>query len=234
MPGETIPIAFPPQADAATKPDANAGSSTPLKVERVQPEGDVPVAAQVAVTFSRPFVDLTGNKDNDAVAPPVKLNPQPKGKWRWVGTQTLLFEPEGRHMPMATEYTAEIAAGTKASDGTVLAEGKTWTFRTPPPSVVGVTPSGNGSAIKAGENLGYGPLDRQIVFVIVFDQAVDAAKVLPKVSMRANGDAVELGRATDDEVAADEAAARRRPAPPPGAGSPCGPPSRCRSARASS
>ncbi|MEO8083665.1 MAG: Ig-like domain-containing protein [Ardenticatenales bacterium] len=205
VPGQTIPIAFPPPSDAP-KPDAGAASSVALTVERVQPEGDVPVAAQVAVTFSRPFVDLTGNKDNDAVTPPVKLSPQPKGKWRWVGTQTLLFEPEGGHMPMATEYTAEVAAGVKASDGTVLAEGKKWTFRTPPPSVVGVTPGGNGSAIKAGDNLGYGPIDRQIVFVVVFDQAVDAAKVLPKLSMQANGDDVALGQATADEVAADDLA----------------------------
>ena len=52
---------------------------------------------------------------------PVKLSPQPKGKWRWIGSKTILFDPEVR-FPEATEYTVEIPAGTKSASGAVLEE----------------------------------------------------------------------------------------------------------------
>ena len=34
-------------------------------------------------------------------AKPVKLTPEPKGRWRWIGTRTILFDPEIR-FPQAT------------------------------------------------------------------------------------------------------------------------------------
>ncbi|MBK6769906.1 MAG: hypothetical protein IPG72_13030 [Ardenticatenales bacterium] len=204
IPGDTIPVAFPSAGDSAAPPPDAASSTAPLAVERVQPEGDVPIASQVAVTFNRPFVDLTGNRDLDAVASPVQLSPQPAGKWRWVGTQTVLFEPEGGHMPMATEYTAVIEAGTKASDGSSLLTGKTWTFTTPPPRVVSVSPYASDASSSPEER--NSPIERRPVFVLVFDQAVDAALVVPKIALKAAGRTAGLRLATADEVEADEAA----------------------------
>ena len=204
IPGDTIAVAFPSQSDTAAPPPDAASSTAPLAVLRVQPEGDVPIASQVAVTFNRPFVDLTGNRDLDAVASPVRLSPQPKGKWRWVGTQTVLFEPEGGHMPMATAYTAVIEAGTTASDGAALATGKTWTFTTPPPKVVSVSPFPSDVTSKPEER--NAPIERQPVFVLVFDQAVDPALVAPKLALKAAGRAAGLRLATADEVEADETA----------------------------
>ena len=45
---------------------------------------------------------------------PVKLSPEPTGKWRWIGTKTLLFEPAG-HFPMATRYSITVPLGMAAS-----------------------------------------------------------------------------------------------------------------------
>ena len=46
---------------------------------------------------------------------PVKLTPTPKGRWRWIGTRTILFDPDVR-FPQATTYKVEIPAGTKTRD----------------------------------------------------------------------------------------------------------------------
>lgn len=203
IPGETIPVAFPAPDDAAPPPAAPSG---PPAVVRVQPEGDVPVASQLAVTFDRPFVDLTGNRDNDAVTPPVTLEPQPEGRWRWVGTQTVLFEPDGGHLPMATRYTAEVPAGATASDGSVVAVAKRWTFNTPPPQVVAMSPAHESD-----------PVDRQPVIVLTWDQAVDLDGARAKVSMTLDrGGPAALRPATDDEIAADDAARAAVAAAAPG------------------
>ena len=53
-------------------------------------------------------------------AVPVTLSPQPPGRWRWLGTRTLTFEPEGGRFPMATAYTVEVPAGTRSSAGVLL------------------------------------------------------------------------------------------------------------------
>ena len=109
--GQTISEAFPP-ASGANQPEQVA--SGPLEILRVSPEGDVPIAPHLSVTFSQPMVAVTSNEDLSASQVPVKLSPQPQGKWRWLGTKTLLFEPAVR-FPMATNYSVEIPAGDRKS-----------------------------------------------------------------------------------------------------------------------
>src|SRR5215475_1986049 len=87
--GQTINEAFPPVSGAERSEQVAAG---PLEVLRVSPEGDVPVAPHLSVTFSQPMVAVTSNEDLSASQVPVKLSPQPAGKWRGLGTKTLLFE----------------------------------------------------------------------------------------------------------------------------------------------
>lgn len=189
--GETIEVVFPPAEDAAPPP---AESSGPLAVERVQPEGDVPIASHLAVTFSRPFAPLAANAELDAADVPVSIEPETAGRWRWVGTRTLLFEPELR-FPMATRYTAEVPAGATAADGTALETGRSWTFTTPPPSVT-----------TFWSNV-YAP-DRRALSILGFDQAVDPSAVLPFIAAAADDDDIPLRLASEDEVDADEDAAR--------------------------
>ncbi|MBO0798877.1 MAG: Ig-like domain-containing protein, partial [Blastocatellia bacterium] len=136
--GRTISESFPPPGDANAPEQISSG---PLEVLRFAPEGEVPIAPHLSVTFSQPMVPVTSNSDLAALEAPVKLSPQPKGKWRWIGTKTLLFEPEGR-FPMATNYTVEIPAGTKSASGNSLASMKRWTFSTPPLQIKGKFPFG--------------------------------------------------------------------------------------------
>src|SRR4029434_146164 len=111
--GKTITDPFPPAQNAEVRDQVSTGS---LEVARYSPEGDVPLVPQLSVTFSQPMVAVTSHQDTIASGVPVKLTPQPSGRWRWVGAKTLLFETDG-HFPMATEYTAEVPAGTKSATG---------------------------------------------------------------------------------------------------------------------
>ena len=87
---------------------------------RWMPEGAVPLAPELSVTFSQPMVAVTSQGDAAATTP-VKLTPQPKGNWRWIGTRTILFDPDVR-FPQATTYTVEVPSGTKSANGGALAK----------------------------------------------------------------------------------------------------------------
>jgi alpha-2-macroglobulin len=188
--GQTIQQPFPPPATSEAPPSV---AVEPLQVQRYQPEGDVDQASHLAVTFSLPMVPLTSHATLAAAGVPVKLNPQPKGQWRWVGTQTLLFEPELR-FPMATEYQAEVPAGTKSATGGALAQAVRWTFRTPPPTVVTSHPTKDS-----------GSQQRQPLIFIAFDQKVDPSAVVAHTTLKVAGDgAVNVRQATPAEAEADD------------------------------
>ena len=128
--GDTIKVSFPGPEGVA--PPRNTASD-PLEVLRYSPEGEVPLAPQLAITFSRPMVALS-SQEEAAANVPVQLSPQPPGKWRWLGTRTLAFDPTER-FPMATEYSVTVPAGTKSTGGGTLANAKSWTFTTPTPTI---------------------------------------------------------------------------------------------------
>ncbi|MET0555921.1 MAG: alpha-2-macroglobulin family protein [Vicinamibacteria bacterium] len=183
--GTTVKDAFPPPpADAVPPADDAAG---PLTVVRRMPEGEIPQAPQLSVTFSQPMVAVTAHGDLAASAMPVRLDPQPPGQWRWVGTKTLLFEPATR-FPMATEFRVEVPAGTRSATGGTLAAAVRWTFGTPAPVLGGRHPVDR-------------PTRRQPLLFAGFDQRVDPAAVLRTVKVTG---ASSLRLATAAEVAQDD------------------------------
>ncbi|MDW8099075.1 MAG: alpha-2-macroglobulin family protein [Anaerolineae bacterium] len=184
--GKTIEEPFPPQA-APIAPEQPIGDS--LEVLRYQPEGDVPLAPYLSVTFSQPMVALTAHEDLTGQEVPVRLSPQPAGAWRWVGTQTLFFEPEGR-FPMATHYTVEIPAGTTSAIGGKLERAVRWSFTTPPPQVQASYPTG-------------GPHRRDVLLFVAFDQRVDPDTVLPTIQVTAGAQRFPLRLAQPEEIEAD-------------------------------
>ncbi|MBI5480032.1 MAG: Ig-like domain-containing protein [Deltaproteobacteria bacterium] len=167
--GRTVAAPFPPAAGLQAAAGGPA-ASTVLEVLRRAPEGEVPLAPHLAVTFSQPMVPVT-SQDEALTRVPVKLTPEPPGQWRWVGTSTLLFAPEGR-FPMATEYSVEIPAGTRSATGGELVSAVCWKFGTPAPKVVQSVPRG-------------GPTRLDPIVFLEFDQAVDPRAVVSSVSVRA-------------------------------------------------
>ena len=184
--GKTVTSAFPP-AETSRPPDT--APSGPLEVLRYSPEGDVPLAPQLSVTFSLPMVAVTSHADATASNLPVRLTPQPEGRWRWIGTKTLLFEPVGR-FPMATDYRIEVPAATKSATGATLAAAKRWSFKTPPPTVKSSYPTGE-------------PFKRDPLMFVEFDQLIVPADVLKTVRVRAANTEWQTRLATSEEVEAD-------------------------------
>jgi uncharacterized protein YfaS (alpha-2-macroglobulin family) len=171
--GEPVSVPFPPP-EAAPAPEVVTG---PLAVLRHQPDGEVPIAPQVSITFNHPMVPLT-TQDAAAAMVPVTLEPQPEGQWRWVGTKTLLFEPPVR-MPMSTPYTLTVPAGTRSADGASLEQGFTARFSTPTLRIQGQHPTGDSVTTSP-------------VIALSFDQRVDPEAILAALQVKANGAAQAL------------------------------------------
>ncbi len=207
-PGETVKTPFPP----AVRPlaaSAPVPADRPLVVERRSPEGLVPMVPELSVTFSEPMIELTSHAELEKTAPPVRLTPQPEGRWRWIGTQTVLFDPDGERFPMATDYRVTIPAGTRSAAGKPLPRAEEWTFSTPRAPVARIHPSP-----------GAGPQRLEPILFASFDQRVDPAAVLAHTTLRpagasADAPSIALRLAKDEELAADrELRALRQSAEP--------------------
>ena len=201
-PGETVAVPFP----APVLAEAPTATVPPLTVLRFAPQGEVGLAPRVSVTFSQPMVAVTSHEQLDKVAVPVLITPKPPGEWRWLGAQTVVWQPKER-LPMATAYQVTVPAGTKAANGAVLDKAVQFSFATPPAKVLEFSPSGDG-------------LDLTPILFARFDQDIDPAQVLAKVTVKANGkpvlfdalDAAALGKTDHNyRVAqlANEGAAKR-------------------------
>jgi alpha-2-macroglobulin len=189
--GATQLAAFPPKATRPAKP---ASAKGPLQVVRFAPEGDVALAPHLSITFSHPMVPVTSLDELAAKDVPVVLEPTPKGKWRWVGTQTLLFEPDGR-FPMATRFSVSVGAGTKSAVGPTLAKPVSWAFTTPAPVVQTFHPHG-------------GPARLQPLLFAAFDQRIDRGAVLAAATVSTGRTKHAVRLATPEEIDADEVVRR--------------------------
>ncbi len=161
--GDTISSSFPAPPSSLLPPKASDAGKD-LEVLRYMPQGNVPVAPELSVTFSQPMVAVTSQEDA-AKTTPVHLTPTPKGKWRWIGTRTILFDPDVR-FPQATTYQIEIPAGTKSAGGGVLKKAVAFQFSTRTPTIISHTPD-DGM-----------PQRRDVPVFMEFDQKVDPNAVL--------------------------------------------------------
>ncbi len=189
--GATIKSIFPPPAKPAVPTVKGPGK---LSVLRFSPEGKVPLAPNLSVTFSQPMIAVSSHADSIARGVPVKLSPAVKGAWRWVGTRTLLLQPKVR-FAMATTYRATVPAGTASARGAKLGKEKVWTFTTPAPRLQRRSPS-------------YGPQRRDVMLFCAFDQKIDPAAVLKTITLEGDGDRHALRLARPAEVEQDKVVAR--------------------------
>lgn len=148
-------------------------SDGPLRVLRATPVGEVRQPPGVCVVFSRPMVPLGDASDFGHEGSPVRLDPPVPGRWRWIGTRSLAFEPAQR-FPLATDFHISIPAGTRSLDGARLRRRFTAAFSTPPAQVVDTCGSTRSSSL-------------QPVVVLELDQRVDPAAVASCARWRSGG-----------------------------------------------
>lgn len=193
--GEIIEETFPPPVKPTEPPPIE---TTPLEVLRFAPEGEIPIAPFVNLTFSQPMVPLTTISDLAAEEVPVQLEPSLPGTWRWLGTKTLTFQYDSNlidRLPMATEYQVTVPAGTKSATGGVLAEPVQFSFSTPPPKVIATYPNDL-------------PQPLEPIFFVSFNQRIDPSAVLKTIAVSAGSQTVSLRLATEDEVKGDDQVSR--------------------------
>ncbi len=195
--GQIIAESFPNKVVA----DAPATSNAALEIVRFAPEGEVALAPHLSITFSQPMVAVT-SQEEAAKFVPVKLTPEVKGQWRWLGSKTLLFQPENR-FPMATEFTVEISAGTKSATGNALASARKFNFSTSPPQVKFTYPQGDS-------------VTRNPLLFVAFDQRIDPATMLQTMTLTAASKQRPLRLATTAEVKAEEVVQQMADATPKG------------------
>lgn len=181
----TVVAAFAPPPVALPAPSATVN---PLQVLRIAPSGDVAIAPRVSVTFSQPMVALASQADLARAPVPVQLSPQPPGTWQWQGTQTAVFQPRER-LPMASDFTVKVAAGTRSATGGVLDKAVESHVRTALPEVVSMEPQGDSK-----------PIDAWIW--LQFNQDIDPAAVAKVVAVTAQGKPVATRLLDPSEVAA--------------------------------
>lgn len=183
--GTKVPVKFPADEDRGTPKIVPDGV---LDVIRFSPEGEVPLAPDLSVTFSQPMVAVTSQEEAAKYAP-VELTPNVEGRWRWLGTKTLMFDTDKR-FPMATKFTARVPAGTKSATGQTLAKDVIWRFTTPPAKVEAMVPQGQ---IVKSDALMY----------LRFDQAINPDSMLGKIKVVGGGKILPIRLATQAEIDAD-------------------------------
>ena len=189
--GETIDEPFPPTSETSAAPEVIEG---PLEVLRFGPEGELPLAPFVNVTFNHPMVPLGTLKALDKEDIPVQIEPDLPGTWTWVSTKSLKFTFDSDsidRLPMATEYQATVPAGTESASGSILRDPVSWSFSTPPPEMVNHYP---GSSPQ--------PLDP--LFFISFNQQIDPDSVLAAIQVTSDGSPVSVRLAGDADLESDE------------------------------
>lgn len=174
----------------------DASPTGPLEVQRVSPKGAVEFSRSLTVHFSQPMVALSGLADTQTVQSVVKLEPQPPGHWRWVGTQTLVFEPEAGRFPMATLFQATIPAGVRSVAGQQLQQPVEWAFQTPPLRVKTSFPE------QAATSL-------QPLLLLEFDQRIDPTEVLHSLSLEAGKHRFAVQAVTPEQLAQDQDVSQR-------------------------
>ncbi len=113
----------------------------PLRVAFAAPEGEAAEDAVVTFVFSKPMRALgAAPATAEEPAAPATILPATRGKWRWIGSSALLFEPAAP-LPQATSFRVEIPAGTRALDGSQLEAARVVAFTTPRPAFTTSNPT---------------------------------------------------------------------------------------------
>ncbi|HEX6279412.1 MAG TPA: alpha-2-macroglobulin family protein, partial [Pyrinomonadaceae bacterium] len=183
--GNKIPVKFP--ADAQRDQPQYDAAKQPLEVIRFTPEGEIPLAPDLSVTFSHPMVAVTSQEEAAKYAP-VEMTPNVEGRWRWLGTKTLMFDTDKRY-PMATRFTVRIPAGTKSAVGPVLQKDVAWSFTTPAPKVEQFIPQGQ-------------TVRRNALMFLRFDQAINPDALIRTITV-SGGRKLPIRLATQPEIDAD-------------------------------
>ena len=124
---------------AAMVAPASASAEKQLKLISLMPKGQVQRITQIVAVFDRDMVPL-GTSGIAAEDSPLKLDPQPKGSFRWLDPRTLAFIPP---TPLVGARSVEIrvSANATALDGSKLGKDHVSRVSTPGIKLVRISPA---------------------------------------------------------------------------------------------
>ena len=96
--GAPVSAAVADRRGSTTTSPPRERTPAPLAVVRGAPQGEVALGAEVTVTFSQAMVPLSSVAGVEARAVPVRLSPQPAGRWRWIDVRTIEVLHRGWHI----------------------------------------------------------------------------------------------------------------------------------------
>jgi len=175
--GERVELPFDPK-EVEGGPVVPPG--TKLEVVRYGPEGTEGLVGAIRVAFNQPMVPLAAVETLSAKPIPLEIDPKPKGKPRWLGTQVLAWEPEGR-MPFSTTYEVTVPAGVESTTGEKLDTAVRWKFTTPTLALESATPYSGSSHV-----------DLEPPITLVFNQPIERTALFGALELRGGGKAVPL------------------------------------------
>jgi len=133
----------------------------PPKVVMQLPQGVVEnMETPITVVFDRAMIPVTTLQASPNLPIPLTVEPEARGNYKWLGTNTVQFIPE-KLLP-ATAYTVKVKKGLTDLYGSALPNDVMWQFDTPHPSVLYTYPPAEYS--KAGA---------KTEVVIRFNQGID-------------------------------------------------------------
>ncbi len=176
---ERVELPFPPPAppSKATQDPAPVG---PLQLLRTSPIMKEPgLVGSVTAVFNQPMIPLASIDELKLERSPMSITPQPPGKFRWLGTQMIAFEPEGR-MPFSTTYTAAVEAGETSTSGAKFGKRVQWQFSTPLLAIEQVQPSD------------YDTAELDSIIVVGFNQDIKRDVLAAAVKLSGRGQTVAV------------------------------------------
>ncbi|MFW5813654.1 MAG: MG2 domain-containing protein, partial [Fibrobacterota bacterium] len=189
--GITVANEFPSSQKLPPPATDHPEKDRPLTVLRVTPEGSVASAPFVSLTFSRPMVAVTSHKEASRNVP-VTIEPQPEGSWRWMGTRTLIFEPEDGNLPQATNYTVTVDKNALSADKMKIDGKRVFSFSTPPLKLNDGYPKGKDK-----------PTD--VPIFLTFNQRIDPHKIAESIDIIQGGRRHRFRVGSIKELAKDSA-----------------------------
>ena len=114
-----------------------SASAEEVKILSTAPRGsveDIGETSAVIVSFNQPMVALQQIPEEEETGP-LLIKPRVAGKYRWMGTRTLVFLPEKGRFPYATDFTVTVPRGISSISGEILENDFFFSFETPSPEL---------------------------------------------------------------------------------------------------
>ncbi|MFQ6067516.1 MAG: Ig-like domain-containing protein, partial [bacterium] len=89
----------------------------------------------IIVSFNQPMVSLQKFPQGEGTGP-LLIRPKVSGKYRWMGTRTLVFLPQKGRLPYGTNFTVTVPRGISSISGQILPEDFSWSLETPRPKLI--------------------------------------------------------------------------------------------------